>query len=199
MGDHGSHLRNIPPKVGISWGISQFPLLTSWHCQPDWQVNQGGSGSLAQRQSVADVISWRPSDWLAQECWMPKGYRWALKVSAATSILVFWIQPRLTRDQMWETSLGFYMTTQSFLLTTCFPWSCWPHSILWQQPSTKMTAQSRMSYWMSPLPHLPIITRPGILAQKNSLLSHLSQGVILRESNLRQLKKKIYIYIYSLV
>ena len=61
-----------------------------------------------------------------------------------------------------------------------------------------MTAQSRMSYWTSPLPHLPIITRPGILAQKNSLLSHLSQGVILRESNLRQLKKKKYIYIYIL-
>ena len=51
MGNHGSHLRNIPPKEGISWSISQFPLFTSWHCQPDWQVNQGGSGSLAQRQS----------------------------------------------------------------------------------------------------------------------------------------------------
>lgn len=41
-------------------------------------------------------------------------------------------------------------------------------------------------------PSLPYYYSPGILAQKNSLLSHLSQGLILSESNLRQLK---YIYI----
>lgn len=43
-GQWRSHLRNISPKVQISWGICQLPLLPPWHRQPDSQVNQRGSG-----------------------------------------------------------------------------------------------------------------------------------------------------------